>query len=792
MRATVRDRAFAIVLFALGVAVAATGAAGVMHGIAPAVPARRLSSTAGSPQAMWWLRRCLATPRCREPAAALLAASVAAHGPALWGGALLVAVSSAWLGLLRLRPLSPPRPIGGARFASRAELRRLARTPEAWFPLGYARPWRLPLPVRRAAGPGSMRAAARAQPVRLPPEDLARHVLVVGLTGAHKTTALTFPVLIEAARAGVSVVALDLKYGEEDSLARAAPEWQHRGRDVLVFAPLDPLSLRWNPLALCATPGDAHRLAVHLFDDAGAGDPDLLYWMGAERHICAALGLALATDGGPPALERLRALCEAGPAAVEAYVQAHPAGRSLAARLGAYRAMLPKDQAGILQGVASRLEAWADEAVCRATGPGPSWNEVDLGRLRREPVLLVVGVPQPALGRLRWLCHLFLRELAACLVRPRGPDERIRVLQVLEELPAWGRLPGLADHLATFRSRQVSVLATIQSEAQGEHVYGREGWAAVVANLVTKIYFPSLADLDAERLSRALGTATGQDVARSRGWGAGGRRGGEHRREVPVPLKRPEELQGAGAAEDEILVRCPGLPPMRLWCPPFHARPQYRERVSHRPASTAELAVYHHLWFRRARGAAAQAAPACDRCSAGAPPADAGVPLREEPASAPPAAPAGAYGPAPGGVRPGTPAQAAGSAGLAPAPRGLRPAARVGPSGGTPGPCASPAPDDLTALARFVERLLDEPRGGGAAPVRCLCRGSRVTEVHVDPSVALPLCGGPDVAHATLRRWAALRWVRRVRPAFVLERRAIDALSEALRRRLAEACGDGD
>jgi hypothetical protein len=467
----VRDRVFAVILFVLGVAVAATGVAGVVRGIAAAVPARRLSSTAGSPHAVWWLRGCLAVPRCREPAAALLAASVAAHGRALWGGALLIAVSVAWLGVLRLRPLWPPRPVGAARLASWAEMRRLTRSPGAWFPLGYARRWHLPAARRGAPGPVST-LAARARPVRLPPEDLARHVLVVGLTGAHKTTSVTFPVLLEAACAGVSVVALDMKYGEEDSLARAAPEWRRRGRDVLVFAPLDPLSLRWNPLARCATAGDAHRLAAHLFDDAASGDPDVLYWMGAERHVCAALGLALATDGGPPTLERLRALCEAGPAAVEAYVQVHPSAHALAARLGAYRAMLPKDQAGILQGIASRLEAWSDDAVCRATGPGSSWNEIDLGRLRREPVLLVVGVPQPALGRLRWLCHLFLRDLAASLLRPRGPDERIRVLQVLEELPAWGRLPGLADHLATFRSRQVSVLATIQTEAQGEHVYG--------------------------------------------------------------------------------------------------------------------------------------------------------------------------------------------------------------------------------------------------------------------------------------------------------------------------------
>src|SRR5207237_7706025 len=126
-------------------------------------------------------------------------------------------------------------------------------------------------------------------------------------------------------------------------------------------------------------------------------------------------------------------------------------------------------------------------------------------------------------------------------------------LLILEELPAWGPLPGLANHLATYRSRQVSVLATLQSEAQGEHVYGRSGWAAVAANLVTKLYLPSLADIDAERLSRSMGTAAGEDIASSRGWGAAGSRKGEQRRAIPTPLQRPEDLRGLGRPPDESL-----------------------------------------------------------------------------------------------------------------------------------------------------------------------------------------------------------------------------------------------
>lgn len=785
MRPPLPDFTLPVLVLTIGVWIAGSGITGITRDISAALPVQRPSPGRVHPPDMaWWLRRCLAVSQCRGPVAGLLGSSIAVHGRVLWCGLLGITAAAAWLGALHIRLLRPPRSIGSARFASRTELHNLThRSPGAWFPLGYA--WRRPLPgcLRHAAAFFSP-VMAWAHPVRLPEEDLGRHVLVLGLTGAHKTTSVTFPVLLEAAHAGVSVVALDLKYGEEDSLARVAPEWMRCGRAVLVFAPVDPLSLRWNPLASCRSLGEAHRLASLLFDEGDTADTDPLYWMGAERHVCAALIFAIATDGNLPTLERLRALCAAGPGAVHSYVQTHPVAQFLTVHLGAYLAMLPKDEAGILQGIASRLDAWSDEVVCRATGGGDDWEQIDFGRLRREPLLLIVGVPQTARSRLRWLCRLFLRDLASCLLRPRGPHEEVRVLQVLEELPAWGPLPGLADHLATFRSRHVSVLATIQSEAQGASVYGSDGWAAIAANLVTKIYFASLADFDAERLSRFLGTALAEDVARSRGWGSGGSRGQEHRRQIPLPLRRPEELQGIGTDEEEILVRCPRLPPARLWCPPFFTRPEYRRRVPDFPPSTADLVVYHHLRHLSTQDDPARArGRAVNDCG---PPAPLPLPPHTQTAGANDLRVAGAHDevahhPCPNMVA----AVDVPDASLAPA-SGLRP-----PDAATV--ASSATAQDVGLLTRFVERLVNHLTGPRLQDrprlfVRGVHRIGRLVEVRVDPEVALRLCGDPAATPAIIRRWAALHWVRRVRPVFVLERRAIEALDASLRRRLSDAC----
>jgi len=671
-----------------------------------------------------------------------------------------------------MRDGSSTSPAAGARFAWRRDLRRLRRR-DGWFPLGYVPGgrWRRRLwAVIRSA---EVRRRLAGPLLRLPDEDLARHVLVVGLTGAGKTAAVTIPVLLEAAHQGISVVAFDLKHGEDDSLARAAPAWGRCGRDVWTFAPLDRGSLRWNPLDGCRSIGTATRIAAMLFDDPGRDDPDVAYWMGAERHVCAVVALAVATDGGECTFGRVRTLCEAGPEAVRTYIRGHPAGSALERHLGAYRAMLPKDEAGILQGIAARLEPWSDDAVCRATGTGEPDERIDLGRLRREPVLLLVGIPQASLGRLRWLWHLFLRDLTSRLLRPRVPGESIRVLEVLEELPAWGLLPGLADHLATLRSRQVSVLATVQSEAQGEMVYGRTGWAAVAANLVTKAYVAPLADLDAERLSRALGMTAVRDVSRSRTWGERGPHSAEHHRDIAVPLRRPEQLQGIDAEDDEVLVRCPRLPPARLWCPPFYARPEYHDLVPAHPPSVREIAVCHRLWMKRAH----PVDPLAERGSRWTPRSAGDVPPRPAGPRRAPCVPQRSGEAPPHGRPPASSSDAdptQGSSDLfvrSPSPG----ADRVD---GTPGSNGGPRPDEVAVLRRFVESLLTWVSDGSKPAVRMVLRAGRLVELRVDPATAATLCGGPDVMQALIRRWVELRWVRRVRPVLVLERRAIEAATE--------------
>ncbi len=249
-----------------------------------------------------------------------------------------------------------------------------------------------------------------------------------------------------------------------------------------------------------------------------------------------------------------------------------------------------------------------------------------------------------------------------------------------------------------------------------------------------------------------MGTAAGEDVARSRGWGPTGTRKGEHRRIIPVPLERPEELRGTASSSEDILVRFARMPPARLWCPPYYLRPEYSDRVPDRQIKTAELAVYHHLWNIRTQ-------------------IGIHVQHRAEPVLATNLPPA---------ITEGTPHPDVGS----------RVAEVEHESSRLMSPPVDRAPtDDVANLNRLIEALLGHSRRGAGSTIKAVHRGGRIVELRVRPEALAQVCCGTEAMQTLARRWSALRWVRRVRPTFVLSKRALDALDPHLLKGLGEVCG---
>jgi hypothetical protein len=102
----------------------------------------------------------------------------------------------------------------------------------------------------------------------------------------------------------------------------------------------------------------------------------------------------------------------------------------------------------------------------------------------------------------------------------------------------------------------------------------------------------------------------------------------------------------------------------------------------------------------------------------------------------------------------------------------------------------SPSPDDIAALHRFLEALLLRVEHGAGGMVRGVRSGLRLVEVRVPAQAVSEVCGPIKEMHEIARRWSTLRWVRRVRPTLVLNRRALSVLDARLAQRLDAACAN--
>ena len=143
------------------------------------------------------------------------------------------------------------------------------------------------------------------QPIRLPEEDLLRHVVILGATGSGKTV-LGKAILEEAVRMGVPVVAVDSQ-GDLASLAVAATQESAADHGT----PEDAMDEYWSRAAVqILTPGSRHGVARSLnpLKDAPAfeaSEDAVLFLDAIAEGLAAAMGYALSSDSGSRAKDTI-------------------------------------------------------------------------------------------------------------------------------------------------------------------------------------------------------------------------------------------------------------------------------------------------------------------------------------------------------------------------------------------------------------------------------------------------------------------------------------------------------
>ena len=412
--------------------------------------------------------------------------------------------------------------------------------------------------------------------------DGPEHVLCFAPTRSGKGVGLVVPTLLTWPG---SCIVHDIK-GENWTLT-AGFRAKH-GR-VLLFDPTNAKSSAYNPL-LEVRQGewevrDVQNIADILVDPEGSLDKRN-HWektshsllVGAILHVLYAepdktlAGVAnFLSDPRRPVEATLRAMMDT-PHLGEAGV--HPVIASSA------RELLNKsenERSGVLSTAMSFLGLYRDPVVARVTARC-DWRIADLVG-SRQPVTLYLVVPPSDINRTKPLIRLILNQIGRRLTEELTTSgKRHRLLLMLDEFPALGRLDFFESALAFMAGYGLKGFLIAQSLNQIERAYGPNN--AILDNCHVRVSFATNDERTAKRVSDALGTAT--ELRDSTNY-AGHRLAPwlghlmVSRQETARPLLTPGEIMQLPPTDEIVMVA--GTPPIRAIKARYFEDARLQERI---------------------------------------------------------------------------------------------------------------------------------------------------------------------------------------------------------------------
>jgi type IV secretion system protein VirD4 len=225
----------------------------------------------------------------------------------------------------------------------------------------------------------------------------------------------------------------------------------------------------------------------------------------------------------------------------------------------------------------SFLGLYRDPVVAKVTDRC-DWRIADL-IAERAPVSLYLVVPPSDINRTKPLIRLILNQIGRRLTEElNAKDRRHRLLLMLDEFPALGRLDFFESALAFMAGYGIKSFLIAQSLNQIEKAYGANN--SVLDNCHVRVAFATNDERTAKRISDALGTAT--ELRDSTNY-AGHRLSPwlghlmVSRQETARPLLTPGEVMQLPPADELLLVS--GIHPIRAKKARYYEDRRLSERI---------------------------------------------------------------------------------------------------------------------------------------------------------------------------------------------------------------------
>lgn len=422
----------------------------------------------------WWFSYEAYAPRIFETGG-MIAAS---------GGLVSVVVAIA-MSVWRARELRNSATYGSARWATASEIARAGLL----------------------AGKGVVIGKHRRRYLR---HDGPEHVLCFAPTRSGKGVGLVVPTLLTWPH---SAIVHDIK-GENWDLTAG---FRSRFSRTLLFDPTNGQSAAYNPLMEVRRGvnevRDVQNIADVLVDPEGSLERRN-HWEKTSHALLVGTILHVLYAEPEKTLAGVAAFLSNPRRSIEATLAAmmstlhlgedgvHPVVASAA------RELLNKsenERSGVLSTAMSFLGLYRDPVIARVTRQC-DWRIADLVNANR-PVTLYLVVPPSDISRTKPLIRLILNQLGRRLTEDLAEGTgRQRLLLMLDEFPALGRLDFFESALAFMAGYGIKAFLIAQSLNQIEKAYGQNN--AILDNCHVRVCFATNDERTAKRVSESLGTAT--------------------------------------------------------------------------------------------------------------------------------------------------------------------------------------------------------------------------------------------------------------------------------------------